>query len=142
MNLIFEISRYIAFIIIGIILIIWYLKKKGWDVSYKTSLIFNFIWKTLIFFIFLGIDLLLEEYCLIYYDHSNYISYNSEIIYLLIMILRFFINIFLGIAFFKIIYKQKMQESTVIILMIVVIEIILENIILLVYPFLYYLSLL
>ena len=139
MNLIFEISRYIVFTIIGIILIIWYLKKKGWDGSFKTSLIFNFIWKTLIFFIFLGFDLLIEEYWL---SNNYYNFFYNEIIYLLIMILRFFINIFLGITFFKIIYKQKMQESTVIILIIVIIEIILENVILLVYPFLYYLSLL
>jgi len=139
MNIIFEISRYIIFIIIGIILIIWYFKKKGWDGSFKTSLIFNFIWKTLIFFIFLGFDLLIEEYWL---SNNYYIFFYIEIIYLLITILRFFINIFLGITFFKIIYKQKMQESTVIILIIVIIEIILENIILSVYPFLYYLSLL
>lgn len=138
MNIIFEISRYIIFIIIGIILIIWYLKKKGWDGSFKTSLIFNFIWKTLIFFIFLGFDLLIEEWL----SNNYYIFFYIEIIYLLITILRFFINIFLGITFFKIIYKQKMQESTVIILIIVIIEIILENIILSVYPFLYYLSLL
>jgi len=135
MNIIFEISRYIIFIIIGIILIIWYWKKKGWDVSFKVSLIFIFIWKTIIFFIFLGIDLLIEEYWII-----SYYYFYDEIIYLLIMIFRFFINIFLGITFLKIIYKQKMQESIVIILMIVIIEIILENIILLVYPFLYFLT--
>jgi hypothetical protein len=134
MNIIFETSRYILFIIIGIILIIWYWKKKGWDVSFKLSLIFIIIWKTLIFFIFLGIDLLIEEYWI-----TSYYFYD-EIIYLLIMIFRFFSNIFLGIIFLKIIYKQKMQESIVIILMIVIIEIILENIILLLYPFLYFLT--
>ena len=135
MNIIFETSRYILFIIIGIILIIWYWKKKGWDVSFKVSLIFIIIWKTIILFLFLGIDLIIEEYWI-----TDYYYFYDEIIYLLIMILRFFINIFLGIAFLKIISKQKMQESIIIILIIVIIEIILENIILLLYPFLYFLT--
>ncbi len=135
MDIIFQISLYIIFMIIGIILVTWYLKKKGWDGSLKLSLTFNFIWKTIIFFIFIGIDLLIEENWL-----TNSYSIYVEIIFLPIMILRFFINILLGKTLFEIIYRQKKQESIIIILIIVILELILESIILLLYPLLYLLT--
>jgi len=114
MNFIFEITRYIFFLIIGIILIEWYIKKKGWENSISKSLIYVFTWKTIMLFIYLGIDFIIDPEAFFY----------SSIIMLLI---SFFINIFLAIIFFKLIFKQKIIESIVIILIIVIIEIILES---------------
>jgi len=49
---------------------------------------------------------------------------------LLLVIMSFFINIYLGVFFFELVYKQKKLESIVIIIIIVIIEMILESIIL------------
>ena len=117
MDFTFEITCYIFFLIIGIILIEWYIKKKGWENSISKSLIYVFTWKTIMLFIYLGIDFIIDPEDIFY----------SSIIMLLI---SFFINTFLAIIFFKLIFKQKMIESIVIILIIVIIELILESIIL------------
>lgn len=117
----FEIIRYILFLIVGIILIEWYIKKKGWENSISKSSFYVFTWKTLMLFIYIGIGFIINPESIIY----------SSIIMLLI---SFFINIFLAVIFFKLFFKQNTIESIVIILIIVIIEIILE--IILLYAFL------
>ena len=123
MNIIFELVRYIIIIIIGIILIRWYERKKGWEKKFRTSLLFILCWRTLMFIILILMNLIL--------DLAFLNVYELYIIYPIILVsVSFFVNILLGVYIFKNAYRQKMQESIVLILIIVIIEMILENILL------------
>ena len=122
MNIIYELISYILSVIIGIFLIKWYVEKKGWENSFGKCLIFVFFWKSIMFLILCGLEILWEVDLAYLY---------AAIIYSITMlIISFFINICLGILFFELVLKQKMIESIVIILIIVIIEMILENIVL------------
>ncbi len=122
MNLSFEIIRYVVFIIIGIILISWYMQKKGRECAIKRMLSFIIGWKTVMLFVLIGTDILIESLWRldIYYYYSEVVTFP-----IIMVIIAFVINILLGIAFFEIIFKQKMQE--IIIIIIVLIELILDN---------------
>ncbi len=123
MNIITELLRYIIIIIIGIILIRWYERKKGWNPRFRTSLLFILGWRTLIFIFVLIITFYLDLAFL--NEFSLYFIYS-----IILVILSFFISIFLGVKIFNLVFRQKMQESIVIILIITIIEMILENFIL------------
>ncbi len=123
MNIITELLRYIIIIIIGIILIRWYERKKGWNPRFRTSLLFILGWRTLIFIFVLIITFYLDLAFL--NEFSLYFIYS-----IILVILSFFISIFLGVKIFNLVFRQKMQESIVIILIITIIEMILESIIL------------
>ena len=123
MNIFFELSRYIIIVIIGIILIIWYERKKGWEHQFGTSLLFILCWRTLMLIILITINVILDRAFLNVYELS--------VIYpIILVIVSFFVNILLGVYIFRLVYNQKMQESIVIILIIVIIEMILESILL------------
>lgn len=123
MNITSEIVRYFIIMIIGIISIKWFERKKGWEISFGISLLFIFSWKTIMIFLLISMNLLLDQFLLEVYEFY--------IVYLIMMILiSFSINILLGVRLFKLVYNQKIQESIVIILIIVIIEMILESVIL------------
>ena len=123
MNSFFELGRYVIIVIIGIILIIWYERKKGWEHQFRKSLLFILCWRTLMFIILIITNVILDRAFLNVYELS--------VIYpIILVIVSFFINIFLGVKIFRLVYKLKMQESIVIILIIVIIEMILESILL------------
>ncbi|MBY9008229.1 MAG: hypothetical protein KGD74_00025 [Candidatus Lokiarchaeota archaeon] len=119
MDIIIELLHYIIIIIIGIILVNWYERKKGWDYRFKISLYFILCWRTVIFLILIITNLTLDLF---------FESFQFHILYpIILVIVTFFINIFLGVKIFTFIYKQNAQESLVIILIIVIIEMILES---------------
>lgn len=121
MNITSEIVRYFIIMIIGIISIKWFERKKGWENSFGISLLFIFSWKTIMIFLLISMNLLLDQFLLEVYEFY--------IVYLIMMILiSFSINILLGVRLFKLVYNQKIQESIVIILIIVIIEMILESV--------------
>lgn len=130
-TIIFELIRYVIFIIIGVFFIKFYVEKKGWDGSYGKLLLFNLIWKTLMLFMLIGLDFLMQHFI------SAYILWIVEII-ILTMILSYFGDILFGILIFKYIYTQKIQESVIIISIIVLIEMILDNVIF--YPLMYFIN--
>ena len=123
MNIILEMVRYFIIIIIGIVSIKWFERKKGWKNSFIKSLLFIFCWKTIMLFLLISTNLLLDILLLEVYEFY--------IIYLIMTILiSFSFNIILGVRLFKAAYNQKIQESIVIILIIVIIEMILESVLL------------
>ena len=123
MNIVFELLRYIIIVIIGIILSIWYERKKGWEFQFRATLLFILCWRTLMFIILITINLIL--------DLAFLNVYELIFIYpIILVIVSFFINILLGVYIFKNVYRQKMQESIVLILIIVILEMILESILL------------
>ena len=119
MDIITEFIRYIIIIIIGIILINWYERKKGWDYRFRFTLYFILGWRTVIFLILIIMNLTID---LFFESFQLYIFYS-----IIVVIVAFPINIFLGVKIFKFVYKQNTQESLVIILIIVIIEMILES---------------
>lgn len=121
MNIVIELVRYASILMIGIILIVWYERKKGWNIQFKISFFFIFCWKSLMFIILISINLI--------YDLVFYNIYELHFVYPIIsVVVSFFINILLGVKIFKYVYNQKIQESIVIVLIIVIIEMILESI--------------
>ena len=120
MDIITELIRYIIIVIIGIILVKWHEKKKGWEHPFKTSLYFIFCWRTVIFLILIMINLILDF-------TLNPLSQAYILYPIIVVIPTFIVNIFLGVKIFKFVYKQNAQESLVIVLIIVIIEMILEN---------------
>ncbi len=123
MDIITELLRYILIIIIGIILIKWYERKKGWAYQFKTSLTFTLCWRTLIFILVLFMNFILD----LIFLNVNEVYFIFQII---LVLLSFFTNIFIGVKIFKLFYRLKIQDSIVIILIITIIEMILESIIL------------
>ncbi|MHA2260381.1 MAG: hypothetical protein ACXACO_20635 [Promethearchaeota archaeon] len=122
MNIVSEFTSHSVIIILGLLLIKWYERKKGWEYKFKTSLAFILCWKTPMLIILIGINSLIDSL-------SIDLLYGLYFFYpILLVVVSFFVNILLGVKFFKIIYKQKTQESIVIILIIVIIEMILESI--------------
>ena len=121
MDIFAELIRYIIIIIIGIILINWYVRKKGWDYRFRISLFFILCWRTVIFLILIIMNLIRD---LVIDPFSDiYIFYP-----IIVVIVTFIANIFLGVKIFEFVYKQNAQESLVIIIIIVIIEMILESI--------------
>lgn len=124
MAIIFELLRYFVIMVVGIVLIKWYERKKGWEFQFRTSLLYIFCWKTVMLFILIGVNFLLDFF-------SLDLLYDLYFLYpILLVVISFFVNIFLGVNIFKFVYNQKTQESLVIILIIVFIEMILESILL------------
>ena len=124
MYILFELLRYFVIMVVGIVLIKWYERKKGWEIQFKTSLLCILCWKTIMLFILIGVSFLLDFF-------SLDLSYDLYFLYpILLVVVSFFVNIFLGVNIFKFVYNQKTQESLVIILIIVIIEMILESILL------------
>jgi len=129
MDILSELLRYLIILIIGIILVEWYATKKGWKKSFISSLLVIICWKTSMLFINFGMNILLDHFLTLIETDS--ILYQLYIIYPIMLVIQsLFINLVLGVIFFKLIYKQVVQESIVIILIIVVIEIIIESFIL------------
>ena len=120
MDVISELIRYIIIIIIGIILINWYERKKGWNYRFRISLLFILCWRTLIFLILVITNLIVDLFLEPYQFHFAYT--------IILVAVTFFINIFLGVKIFRLVYKQNAQESLVIIIIIVIIEMILESV--------------
>ena len=123
MNIMTEVLRYIIIIPIGIMFIRWYVRKKGWEHQFRNSIFFILCWRTLIFIIVLFMSYILD---LAFLNVNEFNLFYPVIL----VILSFFINIFLGVNVFKLVYRQKIQESIVIILIITIVEMILESIIL------------
>lgn len=123
MNIILEIVRYFIIIIIGIVSIKWFERKKGWENSSGRLLFFIFCWKTIMLFLLISMNLLLDHFLLEVYEF--YIVYP-----IMLVLISFSINILLGVRLFKLVYNQKIQEAIVVILIIVIIEMILESVIL------------
>jgi len=119
MDIITELLSNIIIVIIGIILINWYERKKGWDYRFRTSLYYILFWRTVLFLIFIMMNLILDPFTEFF---QFYIFYP-----IIFVIVTFFINILLGVKIFTFVYKQNAQESLVIILIIVIIEMILES---------------
>ncbi|MFX0167627.1 MAG: hypothetical protein ACFE9V_20080 [Candidatus Hodarchaeota archaeon] len=127
MNIVFEFIRYFLNIIVGILLVKWYERKKGWENRFKTSLLFILWWKTLMLFILIGINLFFDFFEVVFPQ----LFYELYFLYpILLIVVSFFTNIILGVYILKFVYKQITQESVVIILIIVIIEMILESILL------------
>ena len=120
MDIITELIRYIIIIIIGIVLINWYERRKGWDYRFRISLYFILCWRTAIFLIIITMNLILDQVL----DPA---SQTYPLYPIIILMVTFIVNIFLGVKIFKFVYKQNTQESFVIILIIVIIEMILES---------------
>lgn len=121
MNIVFELARYTIILIIGIILTIWYERKKGWENQFRISFFFILCWKTLMFIILIIMNCILD---LVFYN-----VYELYFIYpIILVVVSFLINVIFGVKFFRLIYKQKIQESIVIILIIVILEMIIESI--------------
>lgn len=124
-NITLEFVRYFIILIIGMISIKWFEEKKGWKNSFRLSLLLILSWKTLMLFILIGMNLVLDLFLLDVFLNV----YELYIVYpIMLVLISFFINIILGVKFFKFVYKQKTQESIVVILIIVFIEMILESI--------------
>jgi len=126
MDILFEIICYIFYIVIGTILIRWYTYKKGWEKSLDTSLLFTICWKIIMLSLIIGLTLLIEFFLGI--DFSN--PFQSYGFSLILMIVSFTLNIFLGLILFRNVFKHSIHESIVIILTIVIIEMITENVVL------------
>ena len=123
MNIITELIRFIIIIIIGIILINWYERKKGWENPFRTSLLFIFCWRTVVFLIVITLKFIFD----LFLSESVLYTFYFIIHPIILVIVTFIINIYLGVNFFKLVYHQKTQEFIVIILIIVIIEMILES---------------
>lgn len=84
MNFTYKIINYIIIIIIGTILIKWYKREKGWENSSGTSFLFIFSWKTIILFISIGIDLLIDYFLLELFLNVYELNYIYPIIMVLV----------------------------------------------------------
>ncbi|MFX1390131.1 MAG: hypothetical protein ACFE9Z_08725 [Promethearchaeota archaeon] len=124
MDILFEVIRYVLYIIIGTFLIKWYSYKKGWEKSIIISLLFTIFWKVIIFNLILVLTLLIEFF--LGFNLSN--PAESYGISLILMMISFVLNISIGLLLFSKLFKQKIHESIVIILTIAIIELLTENI--------------
>lgn len=124
MDIEFELLRYFVIMVVGIVLIRWYERKKGWEFQFRNSLFCILWWKTVMLFILIGLNFLLDFFSLDLF-YAFFFLYP-----ILLVVVSFLVNIFLGVNIFKFVYNQKTQESLVIILIIVLIEMILETILL------------
>lgn len=125
MNIILEIIRFISFIIVGFIIFRWYIRKKGLEYNVKSILLFIVSWKTIMFFILIGIDYIINEQI---GRLDDYYYYAIVFFPKMLMILVFIINLLLGILLFEIIFKKIIHE--IIIIVIVILEMILDNFVL------------
>jgi len=78
-------------------------------------------------FIILSMNFLLDLYSIDFYNFK-FLSIYVYIRPIVLIIVSIFINGFLGIKFFKLIYKQEIQDSVVIILIVVFVDLVLESI--------------
>ena len=125
MNITLELVRYLIILFIGIISIKWFEWKKGWQNSLGISLIFILSWKTMMLLLLIIMNILLDLFLLDFFMRV----YELYVVYpIMLVFISFFVNIFLGVTFFKLVYNHKIQESIVIVLIIVIIEMILESI--------------
>ncbi|TFF89310.1 MAG: hypothetical protein EU549_01050 [Promethearchaeota archaeon] len=125
-----EILSYIIVIIIGIFLINWYDRKKWGKKRIKISFLFIIVWQTLM----LGAIFLTNWFLEVIFIESLITYYYLIINPILLIGVKFFLNIIIGSYLFKFFYKEPIQESIIIIIIIVLIMIILNN--LLFYAFL------
>jgi len=126
-NIILEIVRYFIIIIIGIVSIKWFERKKGWEYSFIKSFLFIFCWKTIMLSLMISTNLLLDLFLLEVFSNISELF----IIYpIMLVVVSLFINILIGVIILVFVYNQKIQESIVIILIIVIIEMILESVLL------------
>ena len=127
LNIILEQLRYLSVLIIGIVLVIWYRRRKGWGHNYRASLLFIFTWRTIMLFIILSMNLLFDLY-LIDILRDFRIAIYFYIHPIMVVVVSLLINGFLGIKIFKLSYKQDIHESLYIILTIVFVDLVLERI--------------
>ncbi|KKN41391.1 hypothetical protein LCGC14_0723870 [marine sediment metagenome] len=127
MNIILELLRFFSVVLIGIVIVKLYENKKGWEYPFRTSLLSIFIWRTIILVIILSMNLLLDLYLIDFLNNIDFSLY-LYIHTIMLVVVSFLISSFLGIKIFKLIYKQDVQESLFITLIIVVVDLVLESI--------------
>jgi len=127
LNIILELLRFFSVVLIGIVIVKLYENKKGWEYPFRTSLLSIFIWRTIILVIILSMNLLLDLYLIDFLNNIDFSLY-LYIHTIMLVVVSFLISSFLGIKIFKLIYKQDVQESLFITLIIVVVDLVLESI--------------
>ncbi|NVM43424.1 MAG: hypothetical protein HWN79_00770 [Candidatus Lokiarchaeota archaeon] len=123
MDLFIELLRYSIIIIIGITLVNWYERKKGWSYRFRISLYYILLWRTAVLLMVFLFNIILDLFFISFLS----IDITYSFFQIFFVIVTYFINIFLGVKIFSIIYKKNAQESLVVILIIVIIEMILES---------------
>ena len=123
MDLFIELLRYSIIIIVGITLVNWYERKKGWIYRFRISLYFILLWRTVVLLMVFLFNIILD---LIFISFLS-IDITYSFFQIFFVIVTYFINIFLGVKIFSFIYKKNAQESLVVILIIVILEMILES---------------
>jgi hypothetical protein len=128
-NILYEITRFSSFLIIGFTLIRWYGKKKGWSYNVKIDLLLILSWNLIMSLLLLVMDLMVDNFLrsLVYFYGGIYLLF-----LILMLFISFFLNLYIGFLLFKILYKQNKQDAFIIILIIVIMELIIDNLVL--YP--------
>lgn len=126
-NILYEITRFLSFFIIGFILIRWYGNKKEWSYTIKNHLLFIISWKASMLFLLLLLDVTIESYL---YSLTIFSQWIYFLFLLLMFLVSFFLNFYIGFSLFKTFYKESKQDGIIIILIIVIVEFILDNLIL------------
>ena len=129
-DFIYSVIRLIVFILIGVLLIRWIEKKKGWSYSAKTDLYLIISWNLIIFSLLFIFDLIYEVYLFPLFLNTSWIFLTYVI---LVLLISFFINLYIGFLLFKIFHKENKRDNVIIIFLIVTVEYIVDNLIL--YPF-------
>ncbi len=129
LNILYEITRFSSFLIIGFTLIRWYGKKKGWSYNVKIDLLLILSWNVIMSLLLIVMDLMVDNFLhsLVYFYQGIYLLF-----LILMLFISFFLNLYIGFLLFKILYKQNKQDAFIIILIIVIMELIIDNLVL--YP--------
>jgi hypothetical protein len=85
-NILYEITRFSSFLIIGFTLIRWYGKKKGWSYNVKIDLLLILSWNLIMSLLLLVMDLMVDNFLrsLVYFYGG---------IYLLFLIIWYYIQV-------------------------------------------------
>ena len=128
-DFIYLIIKFITFIFIGILLVRWMEKRKGWTYSVKNDLVLIISWNLIIFSLLFIMDLIYEIYTI-----PSILNGLLIFLYILLtpLFISFIINLYIGFILFKAFHKENKRDNVIIILLIVIVEYIVDNLIL--YP--------
>ena len=129
-DFIYSVIRLITFILIGVLLLRWMEKKKGWIYSVKTDLYLIISWNLILFALLFVLDLIYKVY---FFPLSLLTSWVFLIYLILDLLISFFINLYIGYLLFKTFHKENKRDNVIILFLIVIVEFIIDNLIL--YPF-------
>jgi hypothetical protein len=129
-DFIYSVIRLITFILIGVLLLRWMEKKKGWTYSVKTDLYLIISWNLILFALLFVLDLIYQVY---FFPLSLLTSWVFLIYLILAFLISFFINLYIGYLLFKAFHKENKRDNVIILFLIVIVEFIIDNLIL--YPF-------